>query len=65
MRLVVERGAGVEPKRGEELQREIVHMVKHKVIVTADVDVVDYGSLPRSERKTKRVFDNRIQDSIV
>jgi phenylacetate-coenzyme A ligase PaaK-like adenylate-forming protein/ABC-type branched-subunit amino acid transport system ATPase component len=65
MRLVVERGAGVEAKRGEELQREIVHMVKHKVIVTADVDVVDYGSLPRSERKTKRVFDNRIQDSII
>jgi phenylacetate-coenzyme A ligase PaaK-like adenylate-forming protein len=35
------------------------------VIVTADVEVVDYGSLPRSERKTKRVFDNQIQDSIV
>jgi len=29
------------------------------------VEVVDYGSLPRSERKTKRVFDDRIQDSIV
>jgi len=65
LRLVVERGAGVEPKRGEELQREIAHMIKHKVIVTADVEVVDYGSLPRSERKTKRVFDDRIQDAIV
>ena len=65
LRLVVERGAGVEPRRGEELQREVVHMIKHKVIVTADVDVVDYGSLPRSERKTKRVFDDRIQDAIV
>jgi phenylacetate-CoA ligase len=65
MRLVVERGAGVERKRADELQREIVHMVKRKIIVTADVEVVDYGSLPRSERKTKRVFDERIQDSIV
>jgi len=65
MRLVVERGAGVEPKRGDELQREIAHTIKHKVIVTADVEVIDYGSLPRSERKTKRVFDTRIQDSIV
>jgi phenylacetate-CoA ligase len=65
MRLVVERGAGVESRRGDELQREIVHMIKHKVIVTADVEVVDYGSLPRSERKTKRVFDTRIQDSII
>ena len=65
MRLVVERGEGVERGRGEELQREIVYTVKHKVIVTAEVELVDYGSLPRSERKTKRVFDSRIQDSII
>jgi phenylacetate-CoA ligase len=65
MRLVVERGEGVERRRGEELQREIVYTVKHKVMVTAEVELVDYGSLPRSERKTKRVFDSRIQDSII
>jgi phenylacetate-coenzyme A ligase PaaK-like adenylate-forming protein/ABC-type branched-subunit amino acid transport system ATPase component len=65
MRLVVERGQGVDTRRGEELHREIVHSVKHKVMVTPEVEVVDYGSLPRSERKTKRVFDTRIQDSIV
>jgi phenylacetate-CoA ligase len=55
----------VERGRGEELQREIVYAIKHKVMVTAAVEVVDYGSLPRSERKTKRVFDTRIQDSII
>ena len=65
MRLVVERAQGVEPGRGEELQQEIVHTVKHKVMVTPEVEVVDYGALPRSERKTKRVFDTRIQDSII
>lgn len=65
MRLVAERGEGVERGRGEALQREIVYAIKHKVMVTAAVEVVDYGSLPRSERKTKRVFDTRIQDSIV
>jgi phenylacetate-coenzyme A ligase PaaK-like adenylate-forming protein len=27
--------------------------------VSADVQIVDYGNLPRSERKSKRVFDNR------
>jgi hypothetical protein len=26
---------------------------------------VPYGSLPRSERKSQRVFDTRIQDSII
>jgi phenylacetate-coenzyme A ligase PaaK-like adenylate-forming protein/ABC-type branched-subunit amino acid transport system ATPase component len=65
MRLVAERGEGVERRRGEELQREIVYAIKHKVMVTAEVEVVGYGSLPRSERKTKRVFDTRIQDSII
>ena len=65
MRLVVERGEGVELRRGEELAREIIHSVRHKVMVTPEVEVVDYGSLPRSERKTKRVFDTRIQDSII
>jgi phenylacetate-CoA ligase len=34
-------------------------------MVTPEVELADYGSLPRSERKTKRVFDSRIQDSIV
>ncbi len=65
LRLVVERGQGVERGRGEELAREIVHSVKHKVMVTPEVEVVEYGTLPRSERKTKRVFDTRIQDSII
>ncbi|HIB93291.1 MAG TPA: hypothetical protein EYO60_03185, partial [Candidatus Lambdaproteobacteria bacterium] len=27
--------------------------------VTPEVEIVDYGSLPRSERKTKRVTDVR------
>jgi len=65
MRVVVELGEGVEQGRGEELTREILHTIKHKVMVTPEVEMVDYGSLPRSERKTKRVFDTRIQDSVV
>ena len=65
MRLVVERGEGVEPKRGDALRMEITHTVKHKVMVTPEVEVVEYGSLPRSERKTRRVFDTRIRDSII
>ncbi|RPI09447.1 MAG: ATP-binding cassette domain-containing protein, partial [Zetaproteobacteria bacterium] len=31
MRLVVERGAGVESRRADELQREIVHNIKRKI----------------------------------
>jgi len=65
MRLVVERGQGVEKGRGDELSREIIHTIKHKVMVTPELEVVDYASLPRSERKTRRVFDTRIQDPVV
>jgi phenylacetate-CoA ligase len=65
MRLVVERGQGVERARAEDLRREIGHAIKHRVLVTAEVELVDYGTLPRTERKTRRVFDTRIQDSVV
>lgn len=33
--------------------------IKRVIGILADVEVVPYGSLPRSEKKTKRVFDRR------
>ena len=33
--------------------------VRKKLLVTPEVEIVPYGSLPRSERKTKRIFDKR------
>ena len=29
-------------------------------MVSCTVQVLPYGSLPRSEKKTRRVFDNRV-----
>ncbi len=63
--LRVERGEGVEPQRGDELGREIIYTIKHKLMVSASVDIVDYGTLPRSERKSKRVFDERLVGPVV
>jgi phenylacetate-coenzyme A ligase PaaK-like adenylate-forming protein/ABC-type branched-subunit amino acid transport system ATPase component len=65
MLLKVERGEGVEPGRADELGREARYVIKHKLLVTPEVEVVGYGDLPRSERKSKRVFDTRITDSVV
>ncbi|MGB8992904.1 MAG: ATP-binding cassette domain-containing protein [Desulfobaccales bacterium] len=65
MLLKVERGEGVEAGRVDELGREVRYVVKHKLMVTAEVVVVGYGVLPRSERKSQRVFDDRITDSVV
>jgi phenylacetate-coenzyme A ligase PaaK-like adenylate-forming protein/ABC-type branched-subunit amino acid transport system ATPase component len=65
MRLVVERAAGVNEKRGPELIHEAGHQIKKQLMVSVDIELVAYGSLPRSERKSQRVFDSRIQDEIV
>jgi phenylacetate-CoA ligase len=55
----------VEPQPGEELAREVRYLIKHKLLVTPEVEVVAYGDLPRTERKSKRVFDTRITDAVV
>ncbi|MBI4644342.1 MAG: ABC transporter, partial [Deltaproteobacteria bacterium] len=65
MLLKVDRGEGVEPGRADELGREIIYTAKHKLLVTPEVEVVEYGALPRTDRKSKRVFDTRITDSVV
>ena len=65
MLLKVERGDGVEAGRADELGREIIYTAKHKLLVTPEVEMVEYGSLPRTDRKSKRVFDTRITDSVV
>ncbi|HIJ20975.1 MAG TPA: phenylacetate--CoA ligase family protein, partial [Deltaproteobacteria bacterium] len=42
-----------------ELVKRIKSGVKKQIMVSVDVELLKYGSLPRSERKSKRVFDNR------
>ena len=59
MTVKAERGQNVDASQNDALSRTIATQIKHSVLVSADVQVVDYGSLPRSERKSKRVFDNR------
>ena len=61
----MERAKDIGEERNEELSKELVHQVKKKVLITPIAEIVPYGSLPRSERKSKRVFDTRIEDPIV
>lgn len=65
MRLVVERARNVGEEKNAELSQALVHQVKKKVLITPIAEIVPYGFLPRSERKSKRVFDTRIDDPIV
>lgn len=66
MRIVAELGEGVGVGVANDLSKAIIQRIKKKVLVTPSVvELVPYGSLPRSERKSQRVFDTRIQDAIV
>ncbi len=66
MRIVAELGEGVGTDIAEDLSKTLIQRIKKKVLVTPSaVELVPYGSLPRSERKSQRVFDARIQDSII
>ena len=59
MTIKVERDSGIDKSLDRDLSQRIAGEIKRQVMAFAEVEVVDYGSLPRSERKTDRVFDNR------
>ena len=55
----------MDPGRVPELVHEMQHQLKKQLLVTPEVALVDYGHLPRSERKSQRIFDNRLSDDVV
>ena len=56
MTLKVERGIGCSPDSDEQLRRAVEGGIKNQIFVSCNCDVVCHGELPRSEKKTKRVF---------
>jgi phenylacetate-CoA ligase len=59
MSVKVERAKKEDTLNEEELKKKIEGEIKKQILVSGTVRIVDYGDLPRSERKSKRVFDNR------
>ncbi len=59
MRIKVEAAQGVDAQQFENLENRVSREVKKQIMVSAGVEIVAYGILPRSERKSQRVFDNR------
>ena len=59
MALRVESPEGTDAALYTEIARAVSTAVKKAVLVSCDVEVTPYGTLPRSERKSRRVFDNR------
>jgi phenylacetate-CoA ligase len=55
----VERAQGSPSSMDKAVAEKIEKQIKHQVLISARINMVDYGSLPRSERKSRRVFDQR------
>jgi phenylacetate-CoA ligase len=62
MSVKVERANGADPSKDEALRKNLENEIKKNILVSGAVTIVDYGGLPRSERKSKRVFDNREEE---
>jgi phenylacetate-CoA ligase len=50
---------GLALSQKPELAAKVQTEIKKKILVSCEVDIVDYCSLPRSERKSRRFFDDR------
>ena len=59
MVLKVEREDRGRPEDDAALAAKIERAVRKETLVSGKVEIVDYQSLPRTERKAKRVFDHR------
>jgi len=59
MTVLVEREPEADAAADAAVCKNITDSIKKQIMVSAEVQVVDYASLPRSERKSKRVYDER------
>ena len=62
MRIKVERAERRSKSDDAALSEQITAEIRHKILVRSEVEIVDHGMLPRTERKSKRVFDHRNGD---
>jgi phenylacetate-CoA ligase len=63
MSVNVERAVGADSTGDGELKRNLEEEIRKQILVSGTVTIVDYGDLPRSERKSRRLFDNRDKEA--
>lgn len=62
MLIKVEKILDDSPDSDRQLAEVITSEIRKQIMVRAKVEVLEYGTLPRTERKSKRVFDHRSID---
>lgn len=55
----VERAEKGDPREDRAVADQMEYFFRHQLLVSGKVEIVDFQSLPRTERKSKRVFDKR------
>jgi phenylacetate-CoA ligase len=59
MTIRVERGESIDSSEDDTIVADLQDRMRRRILVRGAVELVDYGSLPRTGRKSKRVFDER------
>jgi phenylacetate-CoA ligase len=59
MTLKVERASDADASQDRDLAEAAAGEIRRRIMVRSQVEILDYGALPRTERKSKRVFDHR------
>jgi phenylacetate-CoA ligase len=59
MMIKVERSEGADFAADTVMARKLEKDIRKETLVSAIVEIVDYQTLPRTERKSRRVFDHR------
>jgi phenylacetate-CoA ligase len=62
MTVKVERAEDADPAQDAQTAAAIAGRIKSEIMVSPQVELVAYGELPRSERKSRRVFDLRFEE---
>ena len=62
MTIRVERGEGVSSDDDKALAATISNKIRRQLLVRTDVEITAYNELPRTQKKSQRVFDYRNRD---
>jgi phenylacetate-CoA ligase len=55
----VERAVGRTSLDDDHLSERVATEIRRKILVRSQVEIVDHGKLPRTQRKSQRVFEHR------
>ncbi len=59
MMVKVERAIGGQKDDDVHLAEHVATEIRRKILVRSQVEILDHGELPRTQRKSQRVFDHR------